>query len=276
MDNNYYIMTIDYKLTGKEDLEDGKWKEIYIGIDSNGVKYKKTITKQFDKKIIKKEGNREYYSPSEYRQWTDNGYIYRRIIKTKEEIKQELIDERKKWKPFGEGEPNVFKDNSHDEVFIEWTKPPKTFTSQKSLQDIKDLIYFSTADEYIPPSITLPEKKNNTESSDEYQLPENIISTFNTKITVVVSNIITTRDEQDLYSLIKEMAEENGIPTKISIPPIKYVYDRQTRTEKPLPRLAFIDYPHEADAHYSIEYMNKKVIEHNIIEASLQLPKKKY
>lgn len=274
MDNNYYIMAIDYKLTDKEDLEDGKWKEIYIGIDSNGVKYKKTITKQFDKKIIKKEGNREYYSPSEYREWTDNGYIYRRIIKTKEERINELINERKKWKPFGEGESGVFRDNSNDEIYIDWVRPPKDIIPQKTRQDILELLSFDNTEEYVPTSLILPEKKNNTESGDEYQLPDNIISTFNTKITVVVSNIITTRDEQDLYALIKEMAEENGIPTKISIPPIKYVYDRQTRTEKSLPRLAFIDYPHEADAHYSIEYMNKKVIEHNIIEASLQLPKK--
>lgn len=270
MDNNYYIMTtIDYKLTGKEDLEDGKWKEIYIGFDSNGIQHRKTITKQFDKKIIKKEGNREYYSERHYRQWTNEGYIYRHIIKTKEELKQELIDKRKKWKPFGEPFPNG--DTPSEEIFIDWVKPPKNANPIKILEDIK--FEFGSKEEYTPPSLIPINKSEQKNCSDEYQLPDSVISSINTKITVVVSNIITCLDEEQLYNLIKEMAEENGIPTKITIPPIKYVYDRQTRTEKQLPRLVFIDYPHEADAHYSIEYLNKKVIEHNIIEAALQIKK---
>lgn len=265
MNYNNNIMSINYQLTSKEDLEDGKWKEIYIGTDTNGIKYKKTIIKTNDKPIVRKDGNKEFFDKHTFREWTPNGYVYKRIL-TFEEIRQKRIEERKKWKPFGEyTEPGKKIDT---DVYIEFTNPPKNIPTPKLTND--DINY---SEEYAPPTLTTITKNNNT-SSDEYQLPENLISSITTKITVVVSNIITTLDDNELFSLIKEMAEENGIPTKITIPAIKFVYDRQSRTEKPLPRLAFIEYPHEADAHYSIEYLNKKVIEHNMIEAALQTPKK--
>jgi hypothetical protein len=262
-------MTINYKLTSKIDLEDGKWKEIYIGIDSNGIKYKKTVTKEFDRKIIKKEGNREYYAEKSFREWTPNGYVYKTII-SGDDYRRKLIDERKKWKPFGEILPDG--NRLSEEIYIDWVNPPKNIATQKLIQDIKEELSYSNSEEYIPPTLTLSNKNNNT-NSDEYQLPENIISSIDNKITVVVTNIITNMNDDDLYSYIREMAEENGIPTKINIPPVKFIYDRQSRMEKPLPRLAFIEYPHEADAHYSIEYLDKKVIDHNIIEASIQIKK---
>lgn len=264
MEFNNINMTIDYKLISKEDLEDGKWKEIYLGTDSNGIKYKKTIIKQNDRPIIRKNGNKEYFDEHTFREWTPNGYVYKRIL-TFEEIRQKRIDERKKWKPFGDyTDPGKKIDT---EIYIEFTNPSKNTPAPKLSND--DINY---SEEYTPPSISSQPTKNNN-SSDEYQLPEILISSINTKITVVVSNIITTLSDNDLYELIKEMAEENGIPTKITVPPVKFVYDRQSRTEKPLPRLAFIEYPHEADAHYTIEYLNKKVIEHNMIEAALQTKK---
>jgi len=261
-----YNNNMDYQLISKEDLEDGKWKEIYIGTDANGIKYKKTMIKTNNKPIVRKDGNKEFFDEHTFREWTPNGYVYKRVL-TFEEIRQKRIEERKKWKPFGEySEPGKKIDT---DVYIELTNKPKNEISSTH-SDLKEFI--SSSEEYTPPTLTTITKNSNT-SSDEYQLPENLISSITNKITVVVSNIITTLNDNDLFSLIKEMAEENGIPTKITIPTIKFVYDRQSRTEKPLPRLAFIEYPHEADAHYSIEYLNKKVIEHNIIEAALQTKK---
>lgn len=260
MDYNYN-MSINYQLTSKEDLKNGKWKEIYIGTDANGIKYRKTMIKTNDKPIVRKEGNREFFDEHTFREWSPNGYVYKRLL-TFEEIRQKRIEERKKWKPFGEY--NQVSKKFDTEIFIQFTNP-----SQKEMTSTHTDLNISSSEEYTPPTLTTITKN----TSDEYQLPENLISSITTKITVVVSNIITTLNDNDLYSLIKEMAEENGIPTKITIPAIKFVYDRQSRTEKPLPRLAFIEYPHEADAHYSIEYLNKKVIEHNIIEAALQTKK---
>jgi hypothetical protein len=254
-----YNNNMDYQLTSKEDLEDSKWKEIYIGTDANGIKYKKTMIKTNNKPIVRKDGNKEFFDEHTFREWTPNGYVYKRVL-TFEEIRQKRIEERKKWKPFGEYTEAGKKIDT--DVYIELTNP--SYSSTHSDLNI------SSSEEYTPPTLTTITKKT---SSDEYQLPENLISSITNKITVVVSNIITTLNDNDLFSLIKEMAEENGIPTKITIPAIKFVYDRQSRTEKPLPRLAFIEYPHEADAHYSIEYLNKKVIEHNIIEAALQTKK---
>jgi hypothetical protein len=264
----YNNIMIDYSLIGKEELPDNKWKEIYIGFDSQGKKYQKTLIKQIDKKIIKKEGEREYFSDSTFRIWTDKGYSYRRLM-TPEEVKQKRINERKNWKPFGEY--GGFAKKIEQEVYIEFTNATISNLPNKDIESLQNVISYS--EEYTPPTLsTLTNKATENSSNDEYQLPENLVSSISVRVTVVVSNIITSLSDNDLHELIREMAEENGIPTKITIPPVKFVYDRQARTEKPLPRLAFIEYPHEADAHYSIQYMDKKIVEHNIIEASLRKP----
>lgn len=239
-----------------EPLTDGKWKEIYITYDENGIKHKKTIIKQLKKNIIKTDGNKEYFDKYTFRELTPNGYVY---ITPKERN----ILERKKWKPFCE--IHLEPDQSNKDIYIEFTN--SNLNSQKTFNEIKENLETGLQEEYLPPT-----NINFCSNNDSYQLPSHLI---NAKYTVVVSNIICSLDDEQLYEIIKEMAEENGIPSKISIPPIKFVYDRQTRTEKPLPRLAFIEYPHEADAHYSIEYLDKKVIEYNYIEATLQTKKLK-
>ena len=109
---------------------------------------------------------------------------------------------------------------------------------------------------------------------DQVQLPDLFKVSIDKRITVIVRNIETHFDEFELKGILYDLASENGEVKDIKIPKSKKFFDYQLKKEVLQPRIAFITYPHEADAHYSIEYLNGQRLGNSIITAELCEEKK--
>jgi hypothetical protein len=185
---------------------------------------------------------------------TNNFYYVRTTFK--KELK--VVAERRKWKKFGDAVDNIIEPVIGEDIFIKYSKFGKKMLEKKGLVSEYDMMELQKnavkeekkekVEEFVP-SFNFYEIKENTDT-DEYTPNIAIIK----KHTIVIKELPATED--NLYDYIKEIASENGIVTNINILPPKYIYDRKTNKEVMFPRIAFVEYPHPADAFYSSEYIN--------------------
>lgn len=211
-----------------------------------------------------------------YHYYKDNKKYEKKVIKV-----LKVVLERANWKPFGQGHsPPML----CDETFIEWNKDYLRKYVDKNLEekllnlekpkDFSEVIEIAT-DEYVPPgNYTIEPTIIQEKESDTYQLPDLFKVSIDKRITVIVRNIETHFDEFELKGILYDLASENGEVKDIKIPKSKKFFDYQLKKEVLQPRIAFITYPHEADAHYSIEYLNGQRLGNSIITAELCEEKK--
>jgi hypothetical protein len=176
-------------------------------------------------------------------------------------VKRELkvVAERRKWKKFGDAIDTIIEPVIGEDIFINYSKFGKKMLEKKGLISEYDLNLFKNTtfkeekkeeqvEEFVP-SFNFIEIKERKEG-DEYTPNIEIIK----KHVIIIKELPAT--EENLYDYVKEIASENGIVSNINILPPKYFYDRKLNREVVYPRIAFIEYPHPADAFHSCEYIN--------------------